>query len=71
MLRDIEALLHGKPSDLAIHPGCPTATRRQVLHFEFRWELESSPRELWPLVTNTDRLDRAIGFCTGHENNAF
>ena len=43
-------------------PGCRTATRASVLEFEFRWELESSPRELWPLVTNTDRLDRAIGF---------
>jgi len=62
MLRDLEALLHGKPSDLAIHPRLPDCDPQRVLHFEFRWELESSPRQLWPLVTNTDRLDRAIGF---------
>ena len=62
MLRDIEALLHGQPSDLAIHPRWPECDPQRALPFEFRWELESSPRQLWPLVTNTDRLDRAIGF---------
>jgi serine/threonine protein kinase/class 3 adenylate cyclase len=62
MLRDIEALLHGQPNDLALHPSLPECDPSRMLHFEFRWELESSPRELWPLVTNTDRLDRAIGF---------
>ena len=43
-------------------PGCLSAIPAKVLQFEFRWELESSPRQLWPLVTNTDRLDRALGF---------
>jgi serine/threonine protein kinase/class 3 adenylate cyclase len=62
MLRDIEALLHGKPSDLAIHPRLPDCDPSRIVQFEFRWELEGSPRDLWPLVTNTDRLDRAIGF---------
>ncbi len=62
MLRDIEALLHGQPSDLTIHPRLPDCGAHPALQFEFRWELESSPRQLWPLVTNTDRLDRAIGF---------
>jgi len=62
MLRDIEALIHGKPTDLEIHPRLPECDSHRVMDFEFRWELESSPRQLWPLVTNTDRLDRAIGF---------
>jgi serine/threonine protein kinase/class 3 adenylate cyclase len=62
MLRDLEALLHGKPSDLAIHPRLPECDPERILEFEFRWELESPARGLWPLVTNTDRLDRAIGF---------
>jgi serine/threonine protein kinase/class 3 adenylate cyclase len=62
MLRDIEALLHGKLTDVAIHPRLPECDPHRVVRFEFRWELESSPRQLWPLVTNTDRLDRAIGF---------
>jgi serine/threonine protein kinase/class 3 adenylate cyclase len=62
MLGDLEALLHGRPTELAIHPRLPECDPRRILNFEFRWELESSPRQLWPLVTNTDRLDRAIGF---------
>ncbi len=62
MLRDLEALRLGKPTDLAIHPRLPECDPSRLLQFEFRWELEASPRELWPLVTNTDRLDRALGF---------
>ena len=62
MLHDLEALLQGEPADVAIHPRLPDCDPSRILRFEFRWELESPPRSLWPLVTNTDRLDRAIGF---------
>lgn len=62
MLRDLEALLHGVPTGIPMHPILPACDPRRVLRFEFRWDLESSPRQLWPLVTDTDRLDRAIGF---------
>ena len=62
MLRDLEALLHGEPTGIPMHPILPAYDPRRALRFEFRWELESAPRQLWPLVTNTDRLDRAIGF---------
>jgi serine/threonine protein kinase/class 3 adenylate cyclase len=62
MLRDLEALIHGEPTGIPLHPILPACDPSRVLQFEFRWELESSPRQLWPLVTNTDRLDRAIGF---------
>jgi serine/threonine protein kinase/class 3 adenylate cyclase len=62
MLRDLESLLQGKPADVAIHPRLPECDPRRALVFDFRWELESSPRQLWPFVTSTDRLDRAIGF---------
>jgi class 3 adenylate cyclase len=62
MLRDLESLLQGEPADIAIHPQLPECDPQKVLKFEFHWELNSTPRQLWPLVTNTDRLDRAIGF---------
>jgi serine/threonine protein kinase/class 3 adenylate cyclase len=62
MLRDLERIRHGEPVDIAIHPRLPACDPTKMLHFEFRWELRSSPRQLWPYVTNTDRLDRAIGF---------
>ncbi len=62
MLRDLEALLHGEPTGIPMHPILPAYDPHRAQRFEFRWELESSPRELWPFVTDTDRLDRAIGF---------
>ncbi len=62
MLRDLEALLLGEATGIPMHPILPAYDPRKALRFEFRWELEASPRQLWPFVTNTDRLDRAIGF---------
>jgi serine/threonine protein kinase/class 3 adenylate cyclase len=61
-LRDLEAVRGGEPADLAVHPRLPDCDPSRVLHFDFEWELESTPRQLWPLVTDTDRLNRAIGF---------
>jgi eukaryotic-like serine/threonine-protein kinase len=62
LLRDLEALLRGEPANLAIHPRLPECAESRVVEFDFQWELESTPRQLWPLVTDTDRLNRAIGF---------
>jgi serine/threonine protein kinase len=62
MLHELESISRGMPSDLSVHPRLPECDPKRILQFEFRWDLESSPRALWPLVTNTDRLDRAIGF---------
>jgi serine/threonine protein kinase/class 3 adenylate cyclase len=62
MLRDLERLLYGEPAEIAVHPRLPVCDPAKMLQFEFRWELRASPRQLWPFVTNTDRLDRAIGF---------
>jgi serine/threonine protein kinase/class 3 adenylate cyclase len=71
VLRALEALLHGQPSDLALHPRLPECDAGRILRFEFRWDLESAPRQLWPHVTSTDRLDRAIGFPTVRYTNRF
>ena len=62
LLRDLERLLHGEPTGLAAHPALPACDPRDVLRYDFQWELESPPRRLWPLVTDTDRLNRAVGF---------
>jgi class 3 adenylate cyclase len=32
-----------------------------VLAYDFSWELEASPEQLWPHVSNTERLNRAVG----------
>jgi class 3 adenylate cyclase len=61
LLRDLDRLLRGELANLAVHPRLPAADPRLVLHYDWTWELEASPRQLWPHVSNTDRLNRAVG----------
>jgi class 3 adenylate cyclase len=60
LLRDVTRVLRGEPATLAVHPILPRCDPARVMQFDFRWELDSSPTELWPHVSNTERLNRAI-----------
>ncbi|MBI3723207.1 protein kinase [bacterium] len=31
------------------------------VHYRYEWELDSSPEQLWPLVSDTEKFNRAIG----------
>jgi len=33
---------------------------RKVLHFEWNWQLYSTPEEIWPLVSDTNRLNQEL-----------
>lgn len=35
--------------------------RYPELHYRWQWRLRSSPEQLWPLVSNTDRFNRDTG----------
>jgi serine/threonine protein kinase/class 3 adenylate cyclase len=61
MLEEIERLIRGEPARIAAHPVLPGADPSKVLAFDFTWELRASARQLWPLVSNTERLNHAIG----------
>ncbi|CAN5896412.1 hypothetical protein BH23PLA1_BH23PLA1_08130 [soil metagenome] len=61
MLDDLRRVLRGEPTSITAHPRLPESDPSRVLQFDFRWELDAPPRALWPLVTNTERLNRAIG----------
>jgi serine/threonine protein kinase/class 3 adenylate cyclase len=61
LLRDLERLLRGEPTSIAVHPKLPECDPRNLVEFDFRWELESAPEQLWSYVSNTERLNRAIG----------
>lgn len=61
LLDDLERLLRGEATSTHVHPRLPDFDPRELIEYDFRWELESSPRQLWPLVTNTERLNRAVG----------
>jgi len=61
MLQDLDRLLRGEPTSLVAHPARPACDPRDLVAFTFRWELASAPRQLWPSVSNTERLNRALG----------
>ncbi len=61
MLEDLERLIRGEPTGLDVHPRLPDCDPREVTTYDWSWDLESSPQALWPLVSNTERFNRAIG----------
>jgi len=61
LLDELERLLGGRPSAVRVHPAPPDVDERRIVTYALRLELAASPRELWPHVSNTERLNRAIG----------
>jgi serine/threonine protein kinase/class 3 adenylate cyclase len=61
MLEDLERLLRGEPTGMDVHPRRPAGEAGSVLRYEWVWDLEASPAQLWPHVSNTERLNRAAG----------
>lgn len=61
LVEDLDRVLRGEPTSASAHPKLPDCDPKNILHYDFSWELESSPEQLWPHVSNTERLNRAIG----------
>jgi serine/threonine protein kinase/class 3 adenylate cyclase len=61
LLEDLERLLRGEPTAIAVHPRRPACNPARVLCYEWTWDLEAAPEQLWPYVSNTERLNRAAG----------
>jgi len=61
LLGDIERLLSGAPTSIAIHPRLPQGDPDKQLAYDFRLDLRATPDQLWPHVSNTERLNRAVG----------
>jgi serine/threonine protein kinase/class 3 adenylate cyclase len=59
MLRDLERLLRGEPTEITLHPRLPACDPNKVYQFDWVWDLQASPAQLWPYVSNTERLNRA------------
>ncbi|MFM9116610.1 MAG: protein kinase domain-containing protein, partial [Planctomycetota bacterium] len=59
--QELENLLHGQPTSLALHPATPDARGLPVMEFQFQCELQASPAAVWPYVANTDRVNHALG----------
>ncbi len=61
VLIEIDRLIRGEPSAIEMHPRPPGPSHLPVWERTFSWDLASSPAQLWPFVSNTERLNRAIG----------
>lgn len=60
LLADLTRLLHGEATSAACHPSVPKPTGK-VFAATWEWRLDSNPAELWPHVSNTERVNAAVG----------
>jgi class 3 adenylate cyclase len=61
LLLDLERVLRGEPTGIIVHPRLPPCDPARLFQFDWTWDLEASPERLWPYVSNTERLNRAVG----------
>ncbi len=61
LLIAIEEILQGDANKAESHPLTPALDDRFCMEKTFTWDLLSPPDQLWPLVSNTERFNRAIG----------
>lgn len=61
LLNDLEGMLLGKSTSIAFHPAVPDKNVLGVLRYQYQWRMRSSAESLWPYVSNTDRVNHAIG----------
>lgn len=66
LLSEILKLLHGQPTGFEAHPKLPDHADKKVWTKTVTWNLMSQPSELWPMVSNTERLNEAIGLPAVH-----
>ncbi|MFK7769076.1 MAG: protein kinase [Mariniblastus sp.] len=61
MLADVQRVLDGTPTSLRLYPETPDASDPSVRRYKFEWNLDATTKQLWPLVSDTDRFNQAIG----------
>src|SRR5262249_52858082 len=59
LLEDLERQARGEPSNMLVHPRIPESAH--VLVYDWHWDLESRPEQLWPFVSIRYWLHRAAG----------
>ncbi len=60
-LAAIEQVLRGEATSFAAHPRAPETSQGNIWDKTKSWELASTPGELWPFVSDTHRLNHALG----------
>lgn len=65
-LHDLDCLLRGEPTSIVVHPRLPACDPRKILKYDWKWELQASPQQIWPYVSDTERVNRAVGLPAVH-----
>lgn len=60
-LGEIESILRRETVALEAHPRLPEHNAQSVVSETYEWLLTSSPQQLWPYISDTDRLNQAMG----------
>ena len=61
LLDDLDRLLRGEPSSIQVHPVLPPHDPKRLFRADFQWSLNAPPEQLWPFVSNTERINCAVG----------
>jgi serine/threonine protein kinase/class 3 adenylate cyclase len=59
LLAAIEGVRHGTPALITAHPAPPVHRAGAIQTYVFEWDLAASPEQLWPFVSNTEKMNRA------------
>ncbi|PQO26366.1 hypothetical protein C5Y96_20220 [Blastopirellula marina] len=57
---EIDQILNGGVDSNSIHPVLPK-TKGRLFEAEWQWDLDGSSEDLWPLVSNTERVNASVG----------
>src|SRR6185295_16886526 len=61
LLSSIEQMCEGAAALITAHPAPPVVKASLVQTYELAWDLDASPEQLWPFVSNTEKMNRATG----------
>jgi len=61
LFQDLEGLLSGTRTSIHLHPAVPNRNATGILRYQYQWKLRSSSESLWPYLSNTDRVNQAVG----------
>jgi class 3 adenylate cyclase len=61
LLAAIDSLCDGTAALITAHPAPPVVKPKLVQTYTFSWDLASTPDQLWPFVSNTEKINRATG----------
>jgi len=66
VLTTIEQMVEGTAALITAHPAPPVHREGRIVTYAFEWDLKSSPDQLWPYVSNTEKMNRAAGLPPVH-----